>query len=104
VLLPASPVFDAFSQLLQTIWIGQVEGFAPLSSLNDVGHFARVRMEFLKRLCTARYGIGEGIPTPVGGDVHVWGSWSGWADLQVREAPNSNRNVPAGTAIAGRLA
>jgi hypothetical protein len=31
-------------------------------------------MEFLKRLCTARYGIyAEKTPTPIGGQVHVYG-------------------------------
>jgi len=74
ILLPASPVFDGFAQLLQTLWTGRVQGFAPLGSLDDVGHFARVRMEFLKRLCTAKYGIyREGVPTPIGGEVHVYG-------------------------------
>jgi hypothetical protein len=74
VLLPASPVFDAFTSLMTQIYAGRVEGFSPLGSLDDVGQFARVRMEFLKRLCTAKYGIYEvGTPTPVGGVVHVFG-------------------------------
>lgn len=74
VLLPAAPVFDAYAQLLEAIYAGRVEGFAPLASLDDVGHYARVRMEFLKRLCTAKYGIyDEHVPTPIGGDVHVFG-------------------------------
>jgi hypothetical protein len=74
VLVPASPVFDGFAQLLQTLWTGQVQGFAPLASLDDVGHFARMRMEFLKRLATAKYGVyEEGAPTPIGGVVYVYG-------------------------------
>lgn len=74
VLLPASPVFNAMSNLMGAIYSGRVEGFSPLASLDDVGHFARVRMEFLKRLCTAKYGIYDvGAPTPIGGEVHVLG-------------------------------
>lgn len=74
VLLPASPVFDGFSQLMQTIWTGNVEGFTPLASLNDVAYFVRVRMEFLKRLCSSKHGIyDEGTPSPIDGDVHVYG-------------------------------
>jgi hypothetical protein len=74
VLVPASPVFDGFTAVLQTLRAGGVPGFAPLASLDDLGQFARVRMEFLKRLCTAKYGIYRpGIPTPIGGEVHVFG-------------------------------
>jgi hypothetical protein len=59
---------------LKNIYARNVEGFAPLSSLDDVGHYARVRMELLKRLCTAEYGIYDaGTPTPVDGVVHVRG-------------------------------
>ncbi len=74
VLLPAAPVFDAYAQLLGAIYAGNVEGFAPLASIDDVGHYARVRMEFLKRLCTSKYGIyDENVPTLIAGDVHVFG-------------------------------
>ena len=57
VLLPASPVFDGFAQLMGLLYGSGVPGFSPLASLDDVGHYARVRMEFLKRLCTSKYGI-----------------------------------------------
>jgi hypothetical protein len=31
-------------------------------------------MEFLKRLCKAKYGIyDEGVDTPIGGELHVYG-------------------------------
>jgi hypothetical protein len=74
VLIPGAPVFNAFQDLLHTMQGGKVEGFASIASLDDLGHFARVRMEFLKRLCTARYGIyAEKTPTPIGGQVHVYG-------------------------------
>lgn len=74
ILLPASPVFDGFSNLMRAIWAGNVEGFTPLASLDDVGYFVRVRMEFLKRLCSTTHGIhNEGTPSPIGGDVHVYG-------------------------------
>ena len=74
VLLPASPVFDAFGQLLGALVAGGVEGFEPFDTLDDVGQFARVRMEFLKRLCSEKHGIyQEGTPSPIGGEVHVYG-------------------------------
>jgi hypothetical protein len=74
VLLPAAPVFEGFGVILNTLHRGGVPGFPPIASLDDLGHFARVRMEFLKRLCTAKYGIfAEGTPTPIGGTVFVYG-------------------------------
>lgn len=73
VLVPSSSVFDAFSLLLGTLVAGGVEGFDPIKSLDDVGQFARVRMEFLKRLCSPKHGIySKNIPTPIDGDVHVY--------------------------------
>jgi hypothetical protein len=74
VLLPASPVFDGFANLMGTLYGGQVAGFDPMSSLDDVGQYARVRMEFLKRLCSSKHGIyAPHADSPVGGDVHVYG-------------------------------
>lgn len=74
VLLPAAPVFDGFSSILGAIYAGRVEGIAPLASLDDVGYYARVRMEFLKRLCSAKHGIfDESTAAPVAGEVHVLG-------------------------------
>jgi hypothetical protein len=74
VLVPAAPVFDGFASLMSNLYANEIEGFAPIASLDDLAHFAHMRMEFLKRLCTARYGIyQEGTPAPIGGVVHVWG-------------------------------
>lgn len=74
VLLPASPVFDGFAQLMGLLYGAGVQGFSPLASLDDVGQYARVRMEFLKRLCTSKYGIyAPQIDPPIAGDVHVYG-------------------------------
>jgi hypothetical protein len=74
VLVPSSPVFDAFGVLLSTLVIGGVKGFDPIESLDGVGQFARVRMEFLKRLCSPKHGIySKNTPTPIDGDVHVYG-------------------------------
>jgi hypothetical protein len=74
VLVPGAAVFTGFEAILRSMYEGRVAGFAPVASLDDLGHFARVRMEFLKRLCTSRYGIyAEAVPTPVGGEVHVFG-------------------------------
>jgi hypothetical protein len=74
VVIPAGPVFDAVGEIMESIYARKIEGFAPLSSLDDLGHYARVRMEFLKRLCSADYGIYDPqTPTPVDGVVHVRG-------------------------------
>jgi hypothetical protein len=74
VLVPAAPVFDAFAGLMHGIYASRTPGFAPMNELDDLGHYARVRMEFLKRLCTDKYGIySPGVPSPIGGDVHVLG-------------------------------
>lgn len=74
VLVPSSLVFDAFSHLLGTLVGGGVKGFDPIESLDGVGQFARVRMEFLKRLCSPKHGIySKNTPTPIDGDVHVYG-------------------------------
>jgi hypothetical protein len=74
VVIPAAPVFNGFADLLATLYRYRLEGFSPVSSLDGLGQFARMRMEFLKRLCTAKYGIyDEGTPTPVAGRVHVYG-------------------------------
>jgi hypothetical protein len=74
VLVPGARVFNGFGDLLGAMYAEKVEGFAPVDSLDDLGQFARVRMEFLKRLCTAKYGIyDENTPPPVGGKVHVLG-------------------------------
>src|SRR4051812_38415683 len=69
-----APVFDAFGSLMSEMYVNSVGGFAPLKSLDDVGQFALVRMEFLKRLCTAKYGVfNPETPTPIGGEVFVYG-------------------------------
>lgn len=72
-LLPAAQVFDAFGAILGTIYSHQVEGFEPIGSLDDLGYFARQRLEFLKRLYSEKHGIYKKSPAPLGGDVHVFG-------------------------------
>jgi hypothetical protein len=74
VLVPGAHVFTGFAEILGAMYSGNVEGFKPVDSLDDLGQFARVRMEFLKRLCSAKHGIyDENTPTPVAGKVHVYG-------------------------------
>jgi len=74
VLVPGARVFDGFADILGAMYAGDVEGFQPIASLDDLGQFARVRMEFLKRLCSAKYGIyDEKTLPPVTGKVHVLG-------------------------------
>lgn len=73
VLLPAAPVFDAFTGILATIYAQGIEGFEPVASLNDLAYLARQRLEFLKRLYSAKHGIYKKPPAPVDGIVHVYG-------------------------------
>jgi hypothetical protein len=73
VLLPAAPVFDAFSQILAMLQTNGVDGFEPIGSLDDLAYFARQRMEFLKRLSSKKHGIYTKSPAPLGGEVHVFG-------------------------------
>jgi hypothetical protein len=97
VLLPASPVFDAFSRVLGVIYAGNVEGFEPLASLDDLGHYARVRMEFLKRLCSADHGIFKvGTLPPVAGDVHVLGVGRDGRIAEYRKLRQHTRSLRVG--------
>jgi hypothetical protein len=73
VLLPAAQVFEAFSDILQTIYTQPVDGFEPVGSLDDLAYFARQRIEFLKRLYSEKHGIYRRSPAPLGGQVHVFG-------------------------------
>lgn len=73
VLLPAAPVFDAFSNILALLYTHQVDGFEPVASMDDLAYFARQRMEFLKRLSSKKHGIYTKSPAPLGGEVHVFG-------------------------------
>ena len=73
VLLPAAPVFDAFSQILAMLYAHGVDGFEPVGSLDDLAYFARQRLEFLKRLSSKKHGIYTKSPAPLGGEVHVLG-------------------------------
>lgn len=72
-LLPAAPVFDAFGEVLGYVYAQGVDGFEPVSSLDDLAYFARQRMEFLKRLYSEKHGIYKKSPAPLAGDVHVLG-------------------------------
>src|SRR5581483_3165563 len=65
VLLPAAPVFDAFSQVLAMLYRHGVDGFEPVGSLDDLAYFARQRMEFLKRLSSKKHGIYTKSPAPL---------------------------------------
>jgi hypothetical protein len=72
-LLPAAPVFDAFSQILTMLYTHGIDGFEQVASLDDLAYFARQRMEFLKRLSSEKHGIYRKSPAPLGGEVHVFG-------------------------------
>jgi hypothetical protein len=74
VLVPAAFIFDGFTQLLDAMRVGGVPGFRPLATLDDVGQFALMRMEVLKRLCDPAKGIyASGVPRTVAGVAHVYG-------------------------------
>jgi hypothetical protein len=72
-LLPAAGIFDAFRDILQTLFANRIEGFAPMKSLGDLGHFARHRLEFVKRLYSKKHGIYREAAAPIGGKIHVVG-------------------------------
>ncbi len=74
VLLPASYVFDSFSTIVSTIYADGIPGFESISSLDDLGYFARLRMELLKRLFSKKHGLYKDSPAPIGGEVHVFGA------------------------------
>lgn len=74
VLLPAAYVFDSFSQIIGAIYTQGVPGFQPISCLDDLGYFARLRMELLKRLFSKKHGLYRESPGPIGGEVHVLGA------------------------------
>ncbi len=44
-----------------------------MASVDDLGHFARQRLEFVKRLYSKKHGIYRGPVAPNGGKVHVLG-------------------------------
>jgi hypothetical protein len=72
-LLPAAAIFDAFQSILTMLYVQGINGFTPIASLDDLGHFARMRLEFLKRLYSKRHGIYRDPVAPIGGKVHVVG-------------------------------
>ncbi|MDQ3401303.1 MAG: hypothetical protein M3470_09895 [Chloroflexota bacterium] len=90
VLLPAAPVFDAFTTILGVIYGHGVDGFEPVVSLDDLAYFARQRMEFVKRLYSDRHGIYKKSPAPLGGDVHVFGVG---LDGEIRHYPKIRTQV-----------
>jgi hypothetical protein len=89
-LLPAAPVFDAFTTILGMIYGHGVDGFEPVASLDDLAYFARQRMEFVKRLYSDRHGIYKKSPAPLGGDVHVFGVG---LDGEIRHYPKIRTQV-----------
>lgn len=92
VLLPAAPVFDAFAEIIGTIYARGIEGFEQVASLDDLAYFARQRMEFLKRLYSADHGVHKtsAAPAPIGGIVHVLGVSR---DGEVRQYPKKREQA-----------
>jgi len=72
-LLPAAGIFDVFRDILVTLYGHGIDGFTPIASLDDLGHFARQRLEFVKRLYSKKHGIYRKPLGPTGGKVHVVG-------------------------------
>jgi hypothetical protein len=72
-LLPAAAIFDVFRDILALLYAHSIDGFSPIASLDDLGYFARQRMEFVKRLYDKRHGIYRKSPAPLSGKVHVVG-------------------------------
>jgi hypothetical protein len=72
-LYPASQIFDMFRGILETLFAFRIQGFAPMASVEDLGPFARQRLEFVKRLYDMKHGIYRDPVAPIGGKVHVVG-------------------------------
>jgi hypothetical protein len=70
-LYPSTTMLDAFSATVLQIFNGNVPGFAPIRSLDDLAFFARQRLEFTKRLHSPTHGIYKGSRSPIDGKVHV---------------------------------
>jgi hypothetical protein len=87
---PAALVFDAFSRVIATIYASGIDGFEPFSSLDDLGYFARQRMEFMKRLYSADHGIYKNPSAPLDGNVHVLGVA---LDGEIRQYPKLRQQV-----------
>jgi hypothetical protein len=66
---------------------------------DDLGQFARFRMEFLKRICTWKYGIYDrNVPTPISGVVHVYGVTRNGAVRQYVKGRDDARTIIDGRA------
>jgi hypothetical protein len=72
-LRPAATVFDAFAEILSLLYAHGIPGFTPIASVDDLGYFARQRLEFVKRLYSQKHGIHRQSQAPIGGKVHVVG-------------------------------
>ena len=72
-LFPAAAIFDVFQGILGMLYAQGIGGFTPMASLDDLGYFARQRLEFVKRLYDKRHGIYREPLAPISGKVHVVG-------------------------------
>ena len=72
-LFPATAIFDAFGAILEMLYAQGIGGFAPIASLDDLGYFARQRLEFVKRLYDKRHGIYRQPLAPIHGKGYVVG-------------------------------
>jgi hypothetical protein len=72
-LFPAAAIFDVFGTTLGMLYAQGIVGFTPIASLDDLGYFARQRLEFVKRLYDKRHGIYREPLAPISGKVHVVG-------------------------------
>lgn len=71
-LMPAAPIFDGFTRIMEFVYRGGYPGFDPVSSLDDdYAYLARQRMEFTKRLFSKKHGIYRDSPALIAGDIHV---------------------------------
>src|SRR5207248_2480374 len=72
-LFPTAGIFDMFGGILGMLYAQGITGFTPMASIDDLGPFARQRLEFVKRLYSKRHGIYRDPVAPIGGKVHVVG-------------------------------
>jgi hypothetical protein len=70
-LTPAAIVSDQFNAMLESILLGQSQGFTPATSIEKYAALVRMRQEFVKRLFELDKGVYDIDPPPIGGQIYV---------------------------------
>ena len=71
-LFPFAPIYDKYNDILHTLFGGNDEGFKRPRTLKDFAFIARQRLEFVKRLYSAKHGIYKREYAAIGGRIYVY--------------------------------